>query len=199
MLLYGSMQFNGSIYSLSWDNMQVSTLDFSISNQTFIGNIADAEIKGLEADLAWLPTDELSLFASLSYNDTELTNVPPGVQPTSPVGSQLALAPELQYVLRARYDWPVNGGYEPFAQVGLQFSDDTPSSLILNNQFQQADYTTLDASFGVFKDNWSATLFVENLTDERAEVFIDNQDYVVRITTNRPRTIGLRFSYDYDQ
>ncbi len=138
------------------------------------------------------------MFVNVSFNDSELTNVPSGVQPTSPVGSQLALAPDLQYALRARYDWPVNGGYEPFAQVGVQYSDDTPSSLILTNQFQQDAYTTLDASFGVHKDNWSATLFVENLTDERAEVFIDNQDYVVRITTNRQRTIGLRFSYDYD-
>jgi iron complex outermembrane receptor protein len=193
-----SLRFNGSVYSLKWDGMQVASIDFTISNLTFIGNIADAEIQGLEADLVWLPTDELSLFVNVSFNDSELTNVPSGVQPTSPVGSQLALAPDLQYALRARYDWPVNGGYEPFAQVGVQYSDDTPSSLILNNQFQQDAYTTLDASFGVHKDNWSATLFVENLTDERAEVFIDNQDYVVRITTNRPRTIGLRFSYDYD-
>jgi hypothetical protein len=86
-------------------------------------------------------------------------------------------------------------GYQPFAQVGLQYSDDTLSSLILNNQFQQDAYTTVDASFGVWKDSWAATLFVENITDERAEVFIDNQDFVVRTTTNRPRTIGLRFSY----
>jgi len=195
-LLDGSLRFNGAIYSLTWDNMQVSTLIFPISNLTFVGNAADAEIKGLEADLVWAPTDELRLFANVSYNDSELTRTPPGAAVISPVGSQLALAPELQYALRARYDWETNTGYEPFAQVGLQFSDDTPSSLILANQFQQSDYTTFDASFGVRKDDWSATLFIENVSDERADIFLDNHDYVVKTTTNRPRTIGLRFSYD---
>ena len=196
-LLDGSMQFNGSVYFLKWDGMQVGSIDFAISNLTFLGNIADAEINGLEADLVWAASDALTLYANVSYNETELVSVPPGVQPTAPVGSQLALAPELQYALRVRYDWAMSGGaYEPFAQVGLQYSDDTTSSLIINNRFPQADYTTWDASFGVRKDDWSAMLFIENVTDERAEVFIDNQDYVVRISPNRPRTIGLRFTYD---
>ena len=195
-LLDGSLQFNGSIYSLTWDRMQVSTIDFNISNLTFNQNAADSEIQGLEVDLIWAPTDELRLFANVSFNDTEITSVPATIVSISPVGSQLALAPELQYALRARYEWIGNTDYEPFAQVGLQFSDDTPSSLIIANQFQLADYTTFDASFGVRRDNWSATLFIENLTDERADIFIDNHDYIIRTTTNRPRTIGLRFSYD---
>jgi outer membrane receptor protein involved in Fe transport len=195
-LLDGSLRFNGSIYSLKWDNMQVSTLDFDISILTFVDNSADAEIQGLEVDLVWAPTDALRLFANVSYNDTEITRVPPTITSISPVGSQLALAPKLQYALRARYDWTMNGDYEPFAQVGLQFSDDTPSSLVIENQFQLADYTTFDASFGVRKDDWSATLFIENISDERADIFIGNEDNIVKTTTNRPRTIGLRFSYN---
>ena len=39
-------------------------------------------------------------------------------------------------------------------------------------------------------------LFIENATDERAHLHFNNQDDVPRITTNRPRTIGLRVSYD---
>ncbi len=194
-LLNGSLRFNGSVYFLDWTRMQVSTLDFAISNLTFLGNAAESEIKGLEVDLVWAPTDALRLFANVSFNDTELTAVLPSVVGISPLGSQLALAPELQYTLRARYDWIGNTDYEPFAQVGLQFTDDTPSSIVLANQFQQADYTTFDASFGIRKDDWSATLFIENLTDERADIFIDNHDYIIKVTTNRPRTIGVRFSY----
>ncbi len=164
--LNNSLQFNGSIYSLAWDKMQVSTLDFSISILTFTDNAADAEIKGVEADLIWVPTDALSLFANVSYNDTELTKVSPdAVAVFAGLGSQLALSPELQYTLRARYDWITNTEYEPFAQVGLQFTDDTQSSLVLSDQFPPSDYTTFDASFGVRKDNWSAMLFIENISD----------------------------------
>jgi hypothetical protein len=39
-------------------------------------------------------------------------------------------------------------------------------------------------------------LFVSNLTDERAQLHINRQDFFERVTTNRPRTIGLRVSYD---
>ena len=40
-------------------------------------------------------------------------------------------------------------------------------------------------------------LFAENLTDERAELFINSLDTDLRITTNRPRTWGVRVSYDF--
>ncbi len=177
--------------------MQVSTLDFSISILTFTDNAADAEIKGVEADLIWVPTEALSLFANVSYNDTELTKVSPdAVAVFAGLGSELALSPKLQYTLRARYDWVGNTDYEPFAQVGMQFTDDTLSSLVLDKRFPQPDYTTFDASFGIRKDTWSAMLFIENISDERAVLFIDNSDDIVKTATNRPRTIGLRFSYD---
>jgi hypothetical protein len=55
----------------------------------------------------------------------------------------------------------------------------------------------VDASFGLRKDRWAVELFGENLTDERAQLFINSLDTDLRITTNRPRTYGLKVRYDY--
>lgn len=66
-----------------------------------------------------------------------------------------------------------------------------------NDRFKQDSYTTVDASFGLREEHWGTELYVENLTDERAELFINTLDNSKRITTNRPRTVGLRVSYDF--
>ncbi len=73
---------------------------------------------------------------------------------------------------------------------------DAPS-FCANGRYIQDSYVFLDVAFGVERDNWSAELFVDNLADKRAELHIDTLQYVPKVVTNRPRTIGLRFSYDF--
>ena len=196
-LLNQALRFNGSIYRVEWEAMQIGVLDFDISNLTFIDNVSDAEINGVEIDAAWLPTDNLSLFANLSFNDTELTDVPANIVGLESEGSPLALAPELQYVLRGRYDWALSESSGAFAQLVYQYTDDQISSIVSGASFNMDSYSTWDASLGYSRDNWTITLFGQNLSDERADLFISNEDDIVKTTPNRPRTYGLRLSYRY--
>ena len=196
-LLNQALRFNGSIYRVEWEAMQIGVLDFDISNLTFIDNVSDAEINGIEIDAAWLPTDNLSLFANLSFNDTELTDVPANIVGLESEGSPLALAPELQYVLRGRYDWALSENSGAFAQLVYQYTDDQISSIVSGASFNMDSYSTWDASLGYSRDNWTITLFGQNLSDERADLFISNEDDIVKTTPNRPRTYGLRLSYRY--
>jgi outer membrane receptor protein involved in Fe transport len=41
------------------------------------------------------------------------------------------------------------------------------------------------------------TVFGENLTDELADLFISNEDDIIKTTPNRPRTFGVRLSYRF--
>jgi outer membrane receptor protein involved in Fe transport len=195
-LLDGRLRFNASLYQIDWDGLQVGITDFDISVITFTTNAADAEIKGFEGDLTWLATDGLTLGAAWSFNDTEMVRVPPNVSDIAGPGSRLALAPETQYHLSARYEW-LDSEYAPYAQVVYAYTGDQFSSIVVDNRFLQDSYDTVDASFGLRMDNWSVELFGENLTDERAQLFINSLDTDLRITTNRPRTFGLKVRYDY--
>ncbi|MEX2495766.1 MAG: TonB-dependent receptor [Woeseia sp.] len=196
-LLDGAMRFNGSIYRIDWDGVQVGITDFNISVITFTTNAADAEILGFEGDLSWAPTDFLTVNAAWSFNDTEMVRVPEGVTDIAGPGSQLALAPELQYNISARYQWTM-GNRDPYAQLVYTYTDDQFSSIVVANRFQQESYNTVDAAFGVELDNnMTVELFGENLTDERAELFVNSLDTDLRITTNRPRTVGVRVSWDF--
>ena len=64
-------------------------------------------------------------------------------------------------------------------------------------RFVQGDYTIANIAFGVMMDAWSAELFFDNVTDESAAVYVDTQNFTPKVVTNRPRTIGLRLSYDF--
>jgi len=195
-MLDGTLRFNGSVYQIDWDNLQVGITDFAISVLTFTTNAADAEIKGIEGDLTWLPSDNLTLGAAWSFNSTEMVRVPVGVSDIVGPGSNLALAPEVQFNLSGRYRWEV-GDKDAHAQLVYAYTDDQFSSIVVANRFQQESYDTLDGALGISADKWTFELFAENITDERAELFINSLDTDLRITTNRPRTVGVRFSFDY--
>lgn len=191
------VRFNGNAYFIDWTDIQVKRFDpQNVSILTFIENAADAEILGLEANLSWLVTDYLTLNAAISYNDTKVTAVKAQVIELAPVGSELPLTPEFQGNFRARYTYPV-GDYDFYGQAGAQYSASSWSSLIAAERELQDDYFLMDLAFGVEADSWNAELFVENVWDKRAELNINVQDDIRRITTNRPRTVGLRVSYDY--
>ncbi len=193
----GTFQWNGAIYYVEWEGMQTSRFDpINVSILTFIDNAADSEIHGIETDFAWSATDSLTLFGALAYIDTELTATNSDVIELAPVGSELALTPEFSGTLRARYDWYLES-MQVYAQGAVQYAGDSWSSIVAADRRKQDSYTTVDLAVGASLDNWNVELFVRNLTDERADLFFNVQDDVPRITTNRPRTYGIRFSYDY--
>lgn len=65
----------------------------------------------------------------------------------------------------------------------------------LRGSLKQSAYTTISAAIGVSKDTWSIEAFVDNLTDERPELYRFGNDGEQRITTSRPMTAGVRVSY----
>ncbi len=199
-LLDGRLRWNGTIYSVDWTDIQVARFDpTNLTITTFVDNAIDAEIFGVETDVSYLVNDNLTLHAAASYNDTEITAINQAIfaNQLPPLGSPLPLTPEYQFNLRLRHEGEI-GDYQSFWQVGVVHADDTVSALLLDDAMPQESYTIWDVSAGVGKDQWSVELFVENASDERAQLNFNSQDDVPRITTNRPRTVGLRFSYDFE-
>ncbi|MDE0350028.1 MAG: TonB-dependent receptor, partial [Gammaproteobacteria bacterium] len=73
-----------------------------------------------------------------------------------------------------------------------------PGGLPRNSRFVNPDATTVNVSFGIEKDGWRAELFVDNIGDEEAPVMQIAGHYTPVVTVQRPRSIGLRFSYDLE-
>ena len=111
-------------------------------------------------------------------------------------GSAMANSPEWQFNIRARYEWAW-GDYNPYVGAALQYQDDSYSSATVNNRFVQPAFTTMDASFGVAKDAWNAEFYVVNLTDENESMYSTASQFILVEVPMRPRTMGLRFGYNF--
>ncbi|HEX7063222.1 MAG TPA: TonB-dependent receptor [Woeseiaceae bacterium] len=197
------LRFNGAAYWLEWDNFQFSFLDFSVSPLTIIRNIGQARTIGTEFDLAYAATDALTLSFSASYNDAELEEPYFGgeTEPLAPKGQEMPFVPKLQYTAVGRYDfetarWPM------YAQVALSYTGDSWNNLETALRTEQPAYTLLNLAAGIDTEVWSLNLFLDNATDERAQVRRYDNNYIdplnaifgdTVITTNRPRTVGIRY------
>ena len=203
-LFDNSLRFNGSAFFVDIEGLQTTIFDPSITNLFFSDNAANAELRGVEGDFTWAPleVDGLTIAGGFSFLDSEITEV---LTPTNDVlvGSDLAFAPGYQGNLRARYEWDLEqeiAGSPLTAHVMPQviFSDKSYTDIIEINKMELDSYMTLGATLGVTADSWSAELFATNLTNEYVELsgnFVFDRE---RITPMRPRTIGVRFSYDFN-
>jgi len=175
----GRVRFNGAAYIVDWDNFQYSWLDFSISPLTVIQNSGNARTKGVEWDLNFAATDDLTLTFAGSYNNAEMRedfwrldkDKEAGAPPTAPKGTAMANTPEWQLVGIGR--WNFNLGTLPsFAQAALSYTDKAWNDLEVDIRQQMDSYTVLDLSAGIEKEKWSLSFFVNNVTDERGEIDI---------------------------
>jgi len=133
-------------------------------------------------------------------------NIP---DPLGSIGSTPAFSPKLQYNLHARYDWETSD-YKAFVLVGMNHMDDqnnTPSSfpsgegiLIPSTtwlRYKMPAYNTYDASIGVSKDSWTATLYGTNLSDSNASTFTTSGQFIKAEVPLRPRVIGVKLGYKF--
>jgi outer membrane receptor protein involved in Fe transport len=142
------------------------------------------------------PISEACLSGSVVAGDFVCSQVVDVVNVFGKKGDKLANSPELQWNIRARYEWDM-GEYRPFVMGAVQYQDGSFSSATEVNQYEMPSWTTFDASIGVNKDEWNAELYVVNLTDENKSVFTSAAQFIVAEVPMRPRTIGLRIGYAF--
>ena len=192
------LRFNGSAFFVQIEKMQTTIFDPSIANLFFSENAADAEVMGVEGDITYIPENmsNLTLTGAFSLLDTEVTKV---LVPTEDVdeGASLAYAPEMQFNIRARYEWDFGGGLMAHVMPSIVYTDEQYSDIIKINRDKIDSYTMVNISAGVSADNWSGEIYVDNATDEYAELARNYVNDVERVTPARPLTIGVRFARDF--
>ena len=125
--------------------------------------------------------------------------------------------PDFQGSAWGSYSWPVRfvQGGEMFIRGQMSYRGDTHTALVPRGldthspSFDTDAYTIADLRVGLIGDNgaWEIDVFVNNVTDERAQVWVggseNNKEYqwgrtgeyehFQRVYTNRPREYGVRF------
>ncbi len=239
--LDGIVRINATAYYSEIGELQTSRFDpTNISFLVFTDNVGDAEIKGLDADITWLATDDLVVNAAFSMIDTELTRVNPELEGIAAgVGSELPYTASFSGNINARYYFELDGGQQGFVNASVAYTGDRLAGMVMDayvmedatrhiygmgsglkiedeaavyegatftdadgnafrgGRYVQESYVNSNVSVGMSEDSWKVELFIDNLFDESAILNIDTQQFTPKVVTNRPRTMGVRFSFDY--
>ncbi len=131
-LLDRRLQVNFAAYQIDWSNIQITVFDQNISNQTFTTNLVDARIRGLEGDVTWRTTPDLTFNTAFSYNDSEMTKYRKNTTVLRPLGGPLALSPKFQFNARLHWEKELSSGLTPFAQIGVHYVGKSISDVIDN-------------------------------------------------------------------
>ncbi len=185
---------------------------------SIVGNVGDAHATGFATELDWVPADGWVVGANAQYVEKEIDSIAVeiheedhGIRP----GQQLPNTPEWQGSAWATYSWPVDfiSGSEMFIRGQASYNGKTHTRLVPagldegNPSFINDAYTIADLRIGLTAPNgsWQIDLFVNNVTDERAQIWQGgNYEYQWgrtgeyeqshKVYTVRPREFGIRFS-----
>ncbi|MEH6591778.1 MAG: TonB-dependent receptor [Halioglobus sp.] len=199
------MRFNGATYFMDWEDFQYASLDLGSGQPlTVINNAGQAEIFGLEFDLDYAITNAFTFSFSGSFIDAESIDTIVHEDGIIPKGTKLPYTPEAQLSSVLRYGTEL-GEYGVYAQGSWSYSDGVTTDLRPEFALETDSYNIVNLAFGIARNSWHLDLFIDNATDERAE--LDNVDgyplYDGNIksstfySTNRPRSIGLRFGQKF--
>ena len=190
----GKARLNGALYQMNWDDIQLGWFDSSISLLGLVDNIGKAESSGYELDLKYLLTDNLSFNIAASKNDAKLKAdyvLRGSVEARN--GQDLPFTPDLKYNFNINYE--SNKGN--IMQFNYAYVDSMWNDLFYADREKQDSYGI--ANFFYIKpinDNSSIQIYIDNIFDEKAELYINSEDIQRLITVNRPRSIGIKYSWN---
>jgi hypothetical protein len=100
------------------------------------------------------------------------------------------------------YTTNVMGDYQFSARAAGQFVGSS-YDVAYYLGYKLPSYALANARAGLTHGNWSADLFIDNLTNKVALISANNTSFqfnipqVVRYSTNQPRTIGVQLNYKF--
>lgn len=188
---------NLALFHNSFDDLQRSVFDPNTFANA-IQNAAEANIKGVELELAWLPTDRLSLAASIGYTDAtydrfDLLDVDGDGSPDPELakGLQLVRAPKWTYAASAAYDYPLENGSQLSGRVAYSHTSRAP--LNDSNSRFLSSYQLVDASLAWTSpsERYQVSLWGKNLTNEMYATTGALSALYLNIYQSAPRSYGV--------
>jgi iron complex outermembrane recepter protein len=151
-----------------------------VGNPSVLANVGGVTTKGIEAALTWRPTEQLTWFNSLSYNDSKYdddytTTNGAGVQTVVPVkGKRVVDTPEVLFKSELGFE---RGSF--FAHADVSYVDERFYTYL--NEGGVDSYTLLNAGFGY---RFSGLGIVEQLTVQADVTNLTDEDYFSTIDSN---------------
>ena len=172
-LMENRLRLNLAGYFAQYDELQTQqfvTFAQGVPPDNVIVNADGTEAWGIEADLSFLVTDNLSIWANYAYIDCEFKkSVIVDDDGTDIKGNTCRRAPENAFGIGGEIRNNFQAGGNGYARVNYSWTDD----FYFENENDPASFIddefTLDASAGYITSNnrWSISVWGKNITNER--------------------------------
>jgi iron complex outermembrane recepter protein len=209
--LFGNwLSVNSDIYYIKWTGVQQNlVLDCGYE---YTANAGNGRSFGPELEINAKLSDNWSISGSASYTDAKITS------PSALFANQLAgTIPSCPSVNNCTV--PILNVPKEAASIALVYSTKVLQDYVLTARVSDSyvgqatdeaytyvtlpSYSIANARIGLSDDRWSASLFVDNLTNKVAWDTANNTQFqfnipqLVRISTNQPRTFGTEVNYRF--
>jgi len=214
------MSLNAAVFHTRMEDLQV-TLDAGSCSSRVVFNVPKAHSSGIELEATMRPTDSLQLgFAGSAVNaefDSTVRDGTGNVLGGIREGNRLPSVPKVQFTASLTYNFNM-AGRESYVNASWQYvgsrftqpsdQEDNPRTFVHGLPFLGAPataattldlelpkYNLVNLSAGMdFGRGFSAVVYVNNLTDEKALLSFDRERggrARLGFATNQPRTIGV--------
>jgi iron complex outermembrane recepter protein len=187
---------NGAVYYEDWSDVQQEVAPGCGFKYT--ANAGKATVYGAELEVAVVLAPGLLLSQNAGYTNAKNSTTVPLAGVVS--GQRLLDVPEWTANTNLSYTYPLNDGLSLVARLNNSYVDSIQDITFTRNTLPS--YDLVNGRLGVEHQNWSASLFVDNLTNKMALLgdtgaLSANIPILNRIATNQPRTIGVDLTYRY--
>ncbi|MBN3574445.1 TonB-dependent receptor [Vibrio neptunius] len=191
ILLNQTLHFSGALYWIDTKDIQLYTGDPSTGSQV-LRNMGDAQSQGIELDLAYYPTDDLTLTLGATFGQSTFESGNNGIQ-----GNTLPYAPDTTAVAGLEYYLPqtwVDG------EISIITNARYTSKIYFdeNNTVAQDGYTLVDLAIQyAINDNLSLRLFSHNLTDKEYVTYAYTRSNTRYSNYGTAREVGLNMKLEW--
>jgi len=199
-VLENRLRFTLSSFWMSWNNLQVNSVDISTGTPFFdTQNAAEAESRGVEAQLSAVPVEGLRMGGGLGYLDATFERFPranvEGEQ-ADLSGGPLPRAPEWTANAYARYETRITDRLTGFVRGQVAYTGERFEDIAAREEFFVPSYTTWDFSAGIIADRFRLSTYVENAFDSEYFVGIRSSSFSLSglQVSPRPRMFGARLT-----
>ncbi len=211
----GNMSYTLSAFHVDWDNPQLNTV-----TQIYSFYIADngdkASTEGIEAELEGYINESFHYRIGYTYVRAELDKDFMSTQTgglIAPAGSQLPGAPSNVLSLNLDKTWQFSGDKDFILGINGYYQSDSENYITKANDLSEnfGSFWLMGANATLVAENWSAMLYIKNLTDESGAsggfpsayfgadtgIFESwygnaNRQFIVQ-----PQTVGLKITYNF--
>ncbi len=202
----GSLFVELVAFQMVWEDFQIQVNDPQPAVfQLGIVNFPEANITGAELAFDWLPAADWRISASLANTNAEISETQvlfpgTGAELQAIDGTQLPITPEWKANLSIEYTLPTEWlGGEPFVRFDYTHVDESINALagleatvVSPPPTIQEAYDIANLRVGVDGDDWSASVYINNLFDDDGQQFINNRWAAPRrVSLTRPLTVGF--------